>query len=357
MSVNTMKAVICYGPGDYRLEQAAPRPKAGPGEVVIKVSTCGICAGDVKAHHGADMFWAGESPWVKVPVVPGHEFFGTVVELGENAAELHGITMGDRVIAEQIVPCGRCRFCRSGKYWMCEVHNIFGFQTRIADGGMAEYMKFASTCIVHKIPQGLSHEEAAIIEPMACAIHTVRRAEIELDDVVVLAGAGPLGLCMAQVIPLKTPKKFIVIDMDDDRLATAREYGAELTLNPKRDDTIGIVKELTGGYGCDVYIEATGHPGGVTQGLEMIRKLGRFVEFSVFGAPTTVDWSVIGDRKELDIRGAHLGPYAYEIAIDLFERRKLTAKGIVTHQYDLDDFDTAMDMAGKLESVKVLLNP
>ncbi|MDR2111768.1 MAG: zinc-binding dehydrogenase, partial [Candidatus Accumulibacter sp.] len=124
-----------------------------------------------------------------------------------------------------------------------------------------------------------------------------------------------------------------------------------------RDDVIRIVRELTGGYGCDVYIEATGHPGGVTQGLEMIRKLGRFVEFSVFGAPTTVDWSVIGDRKELDIRGAHLGPYSYEIAIDLFERKKLTAKGIVTHQYRLDEFDAAMEMAGKLESVKVLLNP
>ncbi|MDR3493833.1 MAG: zinc-binding dehydrogenase, partial [Ancalomicrobiaceae bacterium] len=180
---------------------------------------------------------------------------------------------------------------------------------------------------------------------------------IDFGDVVVLAGVGPLGLCMAQLVPLQTPKKFIVIDMDDDRLATAKKFGADLTLNPKRDDCVAIVKELTGGYGCDVYIEATGHPSGVTQGLEMIRKLGRFVEFSVFSGPTTVDWSVIGDRKELDILGAHLGPYSYETAIDLFARGKLTAEGIVTHQYDLLDFDAAMAMAEKLESVKVLLNP
>ncbi len=352
-----MKAVVCYGPKDYRLEAAYDKPVAGPGEVVIKVASCGICAGDVKAYHGADMFWGGCSPWVKTPVVPGHEFYGSVVELGEGAGELHCVKIGDRVVAEQIVPCGKCKFCRTGKYWMCEKHDIFGFQKQIAEGGMAEYMKFAKTCIIHKIPDNIGHKEAAIIEPMACAIHTVRRGDIGLDDVVVLAGAGPLGLCMAQVVPLLTPKKFIVIDMDDNRLATAKSYGADLTLNPKRDDVVKIVKELTDGYGCDVYIEATGHPNGVIQGLEMIRKLGRFVEFSVFSAPTTVDWSVIGDRKELDIRGSHLGPYSYETAIDLFSRGKLTADGIVTHEYALSDFDAAMAMAEKLESIKVLLNP
>lgn len=353
----TMTAVICYGPKDYRLEKNVPKPKAGPGEIVVKVKSCGICASDVKCYHGADMFWGGSSPYVKVPVIPGHEFYGDVVELGEGAAELHNVRIGDRVIAEQIIPCGRCRYCRSGKYWMCEIHNIFGFQTGVAEGGMAEYMKFSKDCVVHKIPTSLSHEEAAIIEPMACAIHTVKRSDIWLDDVVVLAGAGPLGLCMAQLIPLLTPRKFIVLDMDDSRLATAKKYGADITLNPKRDDVFKVVSDLTGGYGCDVYIEATGHPSGVTQGLQMVRKLGRFVEFSVFSSPTTVDWSVIGDRKELEIRGSHLGPYSYETAIDLFERGKLTAVGIATHQYKLSDFTAALEMAEKLESVKVLLNP
>jgi len=162
---------------------------------------------------------------------------------------------------------------------------------------------------------------------------------------------------MAQLIPLKTPKKFIVIDMDDDRLALAKSFGADLVLNPAKDDVQKIVGDLTDGYGCDVYIEATGNPKSVSQGLEMIRKLGTFVEFSVFSHETTVDWSIIGDRKELDIRGAHLGPYAYDVAIDMFSRGLVTSKGIITHQYPLDEFEKAFEMATKMESIKVLLNP
>ena len=147
------------------------------------------------------MFWGGDGQpaWVKAPVIPGHEFFGYVEELGEGAAEHFGVDIGDRVIAEQIVPCGKCRYLHIGKYWMCEVHNIFGFQRVVADGGMADYMRFPPTARVHKIPDGISLEDAAIIEPLACAIHTVNRGDIQLDDVVVIAGAGPLGLMMTQV--------------------------------------------------------------------------------------------------------------------------------------------------------------
>ena len=114
---------------------------------------------------------------------------------------------------------------------------------------------------------------------------------------------------------------------------------------------------MTGGYGCDVYIEATGSPSGVNQGLELIRKLGRFVEFSVFGKDTTADWSIIGDRKELDIRGSHLGPYCYPIAIDLLTRGLVTSDGIVTHEYDLTAWDEAIGVANSMDSIKVLMTP
>jgi len=237
------------------------------------------------------------------------------------------------------------------------VHNIFGFQREVADGGMAEYMRFPPTAIVHRIPNGISIEDAAIIEPLACAIHTVNRGDIQLDDVVVIAGAGPLGLMMTQVAHLKTPKKLVVIDLVDERLALAREYGADITINPQRDDTLSIVRSLTDQYGCDVYIETTGVPAGVPQGLELIRKLGRFVEFSVFGAETSVDWSIIGDRKELDVRGAHLGPYCYPIAIDLLGRGLVTSKGIVTHGFALEEWEEAIKVANSLDSIKVLMRP
>ena len=353
-----MTAVVCHGPEDYRVE-SVERPSAGPRELVIRIGACGICASDCKCWSGAKMFWGGDGApaYVKAPVIPGHEFFGYVDEIGTDAAEHFGVAAGDRVVAEQIVPCWKCRFCKSGKYWMCEIHNIFGFQRVVADGGMAEYMLLPAGAIVHKIPPEMSLEDAAIIEPLACSIHTVQRGEVQLDDVVVIAGAGPLGLMMTQVAHLKTPKKLVVIDLVQERLDLARRFGADVVINPQEQDAQAIVRALTGGYGCDVYIETTGAPAGVTQGLEMIRKLGRFVEFSVFGKETSVDWSIIGDRKELDVRGVHLGPYCYPIAIDLLSRGLVTSKGIVTHDYEIGEWDTAIKIANSTDSIKVLLKP
>lgn len=351
-----MQAVVCYGPKDYRVEEVST-PKANRGEVVIKVKACGICGSDLKVYHGADMYWAGEDPWLKAPVIPGHEFYGEVVGLGEGAAEIHNLQIGDRVTTDQINPCGNCRYCNSGKYWMCQVHNMYGFQTEVAEGAMAEYMKFSSNSKIYKITEGVSSEEASLIEPMACAIHAVQRATIEFEDMVVMAGAGTLGLCMIQLIKLKTPKKLVVLDTNDNRLNLAKQYGADICMNPAKEDVVQEVKDLTDGYGCDVYIEATGNPQGVIQGLEMIRKLGRYVEFSVFGKETATDWSVIGDKKELDIRGSHLGPYTYPIAIDLFERNLVSAEGIVTHTYDINDFSEAIKMAQHPEAIKVSIKP
>lgn len=357
MKLQEMTAVMCHGPRDYRVERAA-MPKAGPHEIVIRIGACGICASDCKCWQGASMFWEGpDGPYVKTPVIPGHEFFGYVHELGEGAGEHFGVALGDKVIAEQILPCNRCRYCTSGSYWMCERHYIYGFQKGFTDGGMAQFMRLASTARVHKIPQDLPLEACAIIEPLACAIHTVNRGTIELADTVVIAGAGPLGLLMTQVARLKTPKKLVVVDPLLARRDLALRYGADVAIDPREGDAVQQVMGLTDGYGCDVYIETTGAPVGVRQGLQMIRKLGRFVEFSVFGEETTVDWSIIGDRKELDVRGAHLGPYCYPIAIDLLSRGLVTSDGIVTHRYALEQWDEALAMALSPDSVKVILIP
>ena len=197
---DTMMAVRNYGPRDYRLETIA-KPTAGPGEVVIHVDAAGICGSDGKCFTGGAMFW--DDPYVKVPVTPGHEFFGTVTELGEGAGEKHGLKVGDKAIAEQIYPCEKCRYCKRGQYWMCEVHNIYGFQREVADGAWADYMKFGVNARVHKVPDDMSLEAGVLIEPLACAIHAVERGEIQLGDTVVLAGAGTLGLLKLQVITQK----------------------------------------------------------------------------------------------------------------------------------------------------------
>lgn len=356
---NRMMAVVAYGPEDYRLEETNC-PHAGSEEVILKIKGCGICGSDMHAYHGAPMFWGDEHhvQWVKPPFIPGHEFFGEVAELGPGAAEKFGLQIGERVAADQIVPCNKCRFCLSGQYWMCQPHNMYGWQKEIANGGMAEYMRLGPTSHIHKIPDSISFEDANFIEPMACAIHTVQRAGIEFEDVVVLAGSGPLGLSMVQLIGLKTPKQLVVLDTNEERLKLAKMLNPSIiTVNPRAENATQRVFDMTDGYGADVYIEATGVPQGVTQGLEMIRKLGRFVQFSVFSKETTTDWSVIGDRKELDIRGSHLGPYTYPIAIDLFQRGLVTSKGIVTDIFSLSDFDAAMKRAAELDSIKVLLRP
>ncbi len=138
----------------------------------------------------------------------------------------------------------------------------------------------------------------------------------------------------------------------------ARKLGADLTLNPRTTDAIAEVKKLTDGYGCDVYIHASGHPQGVIQGLQMIRRLGRYVEFSVFNQPTSVDWSIIGDVKELDIRGAHLSPWTYPEAIRFLATGLVKADELITHEFPLEEFQKAMAIAEKGdESIRVVLKP
>jgi len=354
---NDMQAVVCRGPGDYRLE-LVPTPQPGPDELVLKIQACGICSSDLKCRDGAAMYWGdGDrfAPFVKPPMIVGHEFAGEVVALGDGAAEHFNVELGMRVVPEQILPCRQCFYCQRGHYWMCEVHNIFGFQGGVADGGMAEYLRVPANAVLHPVDPRLSVEDAAFLEPLACGIHAVNRADIQFDDTVVIAGGGPIGLAMVQLAKLKTPKQLTLIDTHDDRLALARDYGADHGFNPHRDDIAKEIRALTGGYGCEVYIDATGSSSGVIQGLEALRKLGRFVEFSVFKEPTTVDWSTIGDRKELDIRGSHLSPHTYPVAIDLLARGLVTTRGIVTHHVPLTDFERGFEIAAQRDSIKVVL--
>jgi len=350
----TMKALVAYGNGDYRYEENYPTPECGPDDIIIKTEVCGVCAGDLKCKKGAAMFWGDDlqPAYVAPPFIPGHEFYGIIVEMGEN---IKGLDIGDRITADQILPCAECRFCTTGKYWMCEPHAIFGFQSG-NNGGMAEYVRYPKHSVIHKVPKDLPLEAALMVEPYACSKHAVDRANIQCDDVVVIAGAGPLGLGMITYAHMKSPAKLIVLDLVDERLKKAKEFGADIVMNPDKEDVAAKVKELTDGYGCDIYIEATGYPSAVILGLSMIRKLGRFVEFSVFTEPTTVDWSIIGDRKELDIFGAHLSPYCYPFVIENIANGKLKTDGVVTNTFPIEKWEEAFEYAtGKHGDMKVAI--
>ncbi|AJX33942.1 erythritol/L-threitol dehydrogenase [Burkholderia oklahomensis] len=353
----TMRAVVCHGPEDYRLEQV-PVPKPGPDEILTEVELVGICMGDIKTFRGAPSFWgsAVQPRYVKPPMIPGHEFVCRVVALGPGA-ERRGVKVGDRVISEQIVPCWGCRFCGHGQYWMCQKHDLYGFQKNV-HGAMAEYMIFTKEAIVHTVPDSIPSDEAILIEPLSCSLHAADRANVGFDDVVVVAGAGTLGLGIIGAVRLRHPKRLIVLDMKPERAALALRMGADEVWNPGEENVIEKIRSITDGYGCDIYIEATGHHRAVGQGLAMLRKLGRFVEFSVFNDDATVDWSIIGDRKELDVLGSHLGPYMYPRAIDFIGSRKIDVRGIVTHTFPLSRFAEAFAVMERGEqSLKVVLDP
>lgn len=354
----TMASVVCYGPRDYRLEEL-PVPTVGPGEVLLKVKSAGICASDLKCYLGAPLFWGDSTRkgYCEPPITPGHEFVGEVVALGEGAGEKYNLEIGDLAVSEQIVPCWNCRFCQTGKYWMCQRHDIYGFR-QATPGAMAEFMCLPAGALNHKVPATMPAHHAVFIEPLACSIHAVQRGNIEFQDVVVIAGAGPLGLGMFAAARMKQPALLIAIDLNDQRLEMAKRCGADIGLNPTQVDVVSEVKRLTGGYGCDVYIEASGHPQAVVDGLAMIRKLGTFVEFSVMREPVTVDWTIIGDTKELDIRGAHLSPHTYPVAIRMLEQGLLPIDEIVTHRLPLADFQAGIDLvAAGTASIKVTLEP
>jgi erythritol/L-threitol dehydrogenase len=353
----TMLAVFAHGPHDYRVEEV-PVPVPGPGEVVIEVGACGICASDIKAFKGAPIYWGTETSkgFIEGPVIAGHEYAGHVVALGPGAAERHKIAVGDHVIAEQLIPCYECRFCKRGQYHMCVPHTIFGFK-RWAHGGMARYNLFPAGSIVHRLPDHLTNGEAAYIEPAACAWHAVERGNIQPGDVVVIGGAGNIGLCMVQIAKLYDPSVVVALATKDYRLDVARQVGADVTINVTNEDAVQRVRDLTEGYGCDVYVETSGQASGVHQALAMTRKLGTIVEFSVFKEPVLADWNVIGEQKELTIHGAHASPNSYEPVIDAMTSRQIDVRPLLADAYPLTRFGDAIAAAMSGDVLKTLVVP
>ena len=354
----TMNAVVCHGPRDYRVEQI-PVPQAGPGEALVRVEAVGICASDLKCYDGAAKFWgdATRPAWTETEVVPGHEITGRVVSGDETALEGWGVQVGDRIVVEQILPCEQCRYCQEDNYHMCRVHTMYGFK-RAAPGGMAEFLVLRAGSRVHKVRADIPPAHAAFAEPLACALHAVERGDISFNDVVVVAGCGPVGLGMVAGAAAKSPAHIVALDLDPARLILAKKAGATVTVDISKQDPLEVVAELTDGYGADVYLEGTGHPAAVQQGLDLLRKMGRFVEYSVFKEPTSVDWSIISDDKALDVRGAHLGPHLWPVAIRLIEEGRLPLDEICTHQLPVTEFAAGLELvrAGN-KSIKVSLLP
>lgn len=347
-----MKALVSYAPYDNRLEEVEI-PTPGPGEILLKVKGCGICAGDIKAYHGGIRIW-GTSPenrYIEAPVIGGHEFFGEVVELGEGVTEYQ---LGDILTAEQIAPCGECSFCRQGIYWMCSESAVYGFKQHI-QGGFAEYIKLHKNSIVHRVPKTFSAEQAALIEPIACGMHAVELAGIKHSDVVVIAGLGAIGTAMVNMAKLYLPRMIIGIDVKEYRLNMGKNFGADVVLNPADTDVAEEIRKLTEGYGCDVYIEASGSPRSVTQGLDSLKNHGRYVQMGVFADEVKADWNIIGDGKELEIKGSHLSALTFKSVIDGIASGLIKTEGLISHKFALQDWKKAFKTAEEApDAMKVM---
>ncbi len=339
--------------------EAVDVPEPGPGEALVRVEAVGICASDLKCYDGAAKFWGDETrpAWAETEVIPGHEFVGEVVELDDSAGARWSVGRGDRVVSEQIVPCWECRYCLRGQYHMCRPHDIYGFKRR-TPGAMASYMIYPVNSLVHRVSAQLPPAHAAFVEPLSCSLHAVERADIRFSDIVIVAGCGPIGLGMVAGAAAKHPGCVVALDLEDHKLELARACGADVALNVGREDVTAEVDRLSGGYGADVYLEGTGHPAAVEQGLALLRKQGTFVEYSVFKDEVSTDWSVISDDKELDVLGAHLGPYCWPAAISMIESGRLPMDRICTHQLPLIEFEQGLELVREgSSSIKVSLIP
>ncbi len=345
-----MHAVVIHGTHDFRYERVDV-PKAGAEEVVVKVGRAGVCAADPKIFHGTTYIRP------TVPIIAGHEFVGEVVELGPGAKEKFNLEIGDKAIAEQIVPCWQCYYCKRGLYHLCIVHEIFGVFGQ--NGGWAEYMKYPRNSIIWKVPEDMPWGTAIAIEPLSCAIHGVERAHIRLEDTVVVMGGGPIGLLMLQAAKLKNPKRLILMEILENRLSVGKALGADEVINSGERDAVARVEELTDGLGCDVILEATGHPSALELGVQMLRKQGTFMVFGVFAEKACLDFSLISDVKELKIVGGHLGTHSYPLAIKYLHEDLVKVDKIVTHNLPLRDFQRAIEISEKKldNAIKVTMTP
>jgi L-iditol 2-dehydrogenase len=340
-----MNAVVVHQGGQFRYERIG-KPQAGPGEIVIRVEAAGICAADRK-------IFSGQHPWQLPDIyIPGHEYVGTVEEMGEGVRDSTGLNLGDRITAEIIIPCRTCWFCHRGLYHLCD-------QPGVCVGAWAEFLKILCGAIIHRVSSDLSPEHAALIEPLSCSIHGVRLADIDLDDVVAIAGLGAIGMGMLQVARLQTPHLLIGLDVDDGLLEVAKGLGADYVFNPVSDNVASEIQSLTEGRGCDTYIEASGSPQSIRLGLDTLRKAGRLVIFGVYGREATVDFNLVSEFKALEIVGGHLSPNAYPLAERYLADGLVDAATLVTHVFPLAEYEAAIAVKGqpRVTSIKTVLIP
>lgn len=340
-----MRAAIIDKPGSVRVGNV-PDPAPKPDELIIRVGACGICGTDL---HIA----AGEFPPTPYPIVPGHEFAGEVVAVGSNVPQGIGtratkMTVGTRVAVDPSLFCGYCDFCRTGHGNLCLNWGAIG---DTVDGAFAEYVRVPAAN-AYVLPENISFREAALIEPISCAVHGMHRLNPQSGDTFLLVGAGTMGLILLQLAVRGGASKVAVVDLNTQRLERAKKLGASDT----QTDINKVLENEPLGFDC--VIDVTGVAPAIEGAFAAVKRGGKFMVFGV--APQEARISLSPFRiynDEITVLGSMAVLYSFGPAVNLLNSGVIDAKALLTTALPLEDFPNALNMVRRGEGVKTQILP
>ena len=343
-----MKGIIKSKPepgADFRTD--LPIPKPGPNDVLVKVKATAICGTD--QHIMAWNEYAAAR--IPIPMVFGHEFAGDIVEVGSAVTEYK---VGDRVAGETHIPCNDCLMCKTNRRHNCQNMKIIGVH---ATGSFADYIAFPQDC-VYKLPDDIDYNIGCMLEPMGVAVHGVADGDVK-DKIVVIYGAGPIGIMAVGSAKAMGAKAIINIDIFDRKLEAAKAMGADLIINSKNQDAVKEVLDYTDGIGADVVLDYTGSIHAVRAGFDMLRKNGCFVAVGLPSGSYDFDWTDAIIYKEATVIGVtgRLMYETWEQCAEILATPGFSLEPAIGGIYDLKDFEKAFDDINAGAPGKMILIP
>jgi len=333
-----MRAVIVERPGDVRVDEV-PEPTVGPKDVLVKVAACGICGTDI---HIID----GEFPPTTYPIIPGHEFGGTVLAVGDEVVE---IKVGDRVGVDPTLNCGECYFCQRGQKNLCERWNAVGVGAH--PGGFAECVAVPERT-VYPLPEGMSDATAALIEPISCVVHGFHLLRAQVGESYLVYGAGPMGLQNASLARFYGARVVAMIDINPSRLEIARSFGFDV-VGASLDEVRHVAPR-----GFDNVIEATGKTKVAETAIDAVIRGGKLLLFGVCPPEEKAAYAPFKIyNQELTIVGSMAVLNSYGPAVDVLAAGAIDTERMVTHTFPLDDFAEAVALVRRGEGLKVQVVP
>jgi len=303
------------------------RPVPGPGQVLIKVERIGICGSDIHAYYG-------KHPYIKCPIVQGHEFSGLIAEVGER---VEGLAPGDNVTVMPQLVCGQCYPCMHGNYHICNELKVIGCQ---AEGAAQEYIAVDAKLVV-RLPENMSHEEGAMVEPVAVGAHAVGRLGNVVGLNVLVLGAGPIGNLTAQVAKGLGAKSVMITDVSNYRLGVARECGIANAVNTSSEELIQALDKAFGPDRADAILECVGVQETIGQAIGVARKGSDIIVVGVFAEKPSVDIGLVQD-KELRLIGTLMyRKEDYRVAVDLIRAGRVNLKPLMSKHFPFKEYPQA----------------